>query len=244
MTFAPLVLAVALAATPLTSVPTAVAPTCDVSDATLDWGFKDTFRAYIDSDIANGEWTTSGGATYETPLFHWVGGTGHYNPSEGTGSISFTGSVRFIGHDGLLDTTIADPTVRFESGTGALLLDVSGPTMDGDPFSQKGVEFVELPSLRVEGDDAVRTVEAATTLTADGAVAFPNYPAGEAFDPIALTLTVGKACPTEQSTLTGDLIEPQPFGGVPVAVLIAAGAVTAAVAILLVFFLTRRRRRA
>jgi hypothetical protein len=240
-----MLLAVALAAAPVSgvaagTVPAVIAPGCDVSDATLSWGFKESFRAYLDSDIANGSWETSDGATYETPSFEWAGGTGRYNPSDGTGYIEFTGTVHFTGHDGLLDTTITDPFIRFDGGSGELLLDVSGPTMDGTPFSQEGVDFVTMPALVVEGDDAVRTVDAATALTADGAVAFPNYAEGEAFDPVALTLTVGKQCAGE--IVTGDLIEPQPAGGPPVPLLIIAGALVAVAAIVLVFFVTRRRR--
>ncbi|MEO8529161.1 MAG: HtaA domain-containing protein, partial [Pseudolysinimonas sp.] len=37
---------------------------CVVSTAQLSWGFKESFRAYIDSTIANGEWTEADGATY------------------------------------------------------------------------------------------------------------------------------------------------------------------------------------
>ena len=69
------------------------APGCDIRDATLTWGFKESFRAYIDGDIANGEWTTSDGATYETPEFSWSGGTGRYNSDTGSGSVQFTGSA-------------------------------------------------------------------------------------------------------------------------------------------------------
>ena len=89
-----------------------VEPGCVVTDATLTWGFKESFRAYIDGDIANGEWTTSGGATYETPEFTWSDGQGHYDPETGDGYVDFAGSVRFTGHDGLLDTTIADPSLN------------------------------------------------------------------------------------------------------------------------------------
>jgi hypothetical protein len=173
----------------------AVAPGCAVSDASLSWGFKESFRAYIDGDIANGEWTTADGATYDTPAFGWSGGTGRYDPATGQGYISFTGSVHFTGHDGLLDTTIADPFIRLDTGgSGVLLLDVSGPTMDGTQIDQQDVEFAAIPSLQVVGGDAVRTIDAGTALTPDGAVAFPNYEAGTAFDPVAISMTVGKVC--------------------------------------------------
>src|SRR5690606_8583207 len=83
-------------------------PACDVADAELRWGFKESFRAYIDGSIANGEWSTADGAEYATPEFIWRGGSG-----EIPGDVAFRGSVRFTGHGGILDTTIADPVVRF-----------------------------------------------------------------------------------------------------------------------------------
>lgn len=215
----------------------AVAPGCTVSDATLDWGFKESFRAYLDSEIANGGWTTADDATYETPDFQWTGGTGRYNPEDGTGYLEFTGSVHFTGHDGLLDTTIKDPFIRFDGDSAVLLLDVSGPTMDGTPFSRDDVEFVALPSVEVAGGDAVRTVDATTELTEDGAVAFPNYAAGEAFDPVAISMTVGKVCATytgkDDTSVEGDpALIGWLVGGAAFALAIIAG----------VFAVTRRRR--
>lgn len=243
MSFAPLLLAAALAvapavaAVPAGAVPTAIAPGCDVTDATLSWGFKESFRAYLDSDIANGGWETSDGATYETPAFSWTDGQGRYNPDDGTGYLEFTGTVHFTGHDGLLDTTIKNPFIRFDGASAVMLLDVSGPTMDGTPFSQDDVSFVSLPSVEVVGGDAVRTVDADTALTEDGAVAFPNYAAGEAFDPVAISMTVGKVC----STYRADDVQTDDFSWT-LGVAVAGAAVVVAGAIVAVFAFTRRRR--
>lgn len=214
----------------------AVAPGCDVSDATLTWGFKESFRAYIDSDIANGEWTTADGATYTTPSFEWSGGTGRYDPATGTGYIDFAGSVRFTGHDGLLDTTIQNPTLLLQGDSGTMLLDVTGATMDGDMVDSTDVAFVELPSIEVAGDDAVRTLDAETALRDDGAIAFPNYPVGEAFDPVSVSMTVGKTCSTERADDVSDDGNPALIGPLAggVAVALAAGAG--------IFVATRRRR--
>ncbi len=69
---------------------TTAAEGCPVDDATLTWGFKETFRSYISGSIANGEWTVADGATYETPDFGWSDGTGAYDPDGGEGLIAFT----------------------------------------------------------------------------------------------------------------------------------------------------------
>ncbi len=170
------------------------APGCDIRDATLTWGFKESFRAYIDGDIANGEWTTADGAVYETPVFIWSGGHGRYNSDTGSGMIQFTGSVRFTGHDGLLDTTIADPVVTLSGDTGTLILDVSGPSMDGVAIDEDDVAFVDLPALEFSGEDALVTVDSATVLTDDGEDAFPDYQAGTDFDPVALAMPTSGDC--------------------------------------------------
>jgi hypothetical protein len=170
------------------------APGCDIRDATLTWGFKESFRAYIDGDIANGEWTTSDGAAYETPEFIWSGGTGRYNSDTGSGSVQFSGSVRFTGHDGLLDTTISNPVVTLSGDTGTLILDVAGPSMDGDQVDAQDVPFVELRDLEISGEDALVTVDAGTVMTSDGEAAFPDYQAGTDFDPVALNLPTSGEC--------------------------------------------------
>jgi len=217
-----------------------IAPGCDITDATLSWGFKESFRSYIDSDIANGEWTTANGATYETPAFSWSGGTGRYDPETGQGYIDFTGSVRFVGHEGLLDTTIENPSVLLQGGSGQVLLDVTGVTMDGDMVDTDDVPFVSLPAVEVVGGDAVRTVDADTALTADGAIAFPNYPAGEAFDPVAVSLTVGKQCAAGYTD--GDPVDSGDDGNPQVIGPIAGGVALGVVALVGVFVATRRRR--
>lgn len=213
---------------------------CEITDATLSWGFKESFRAYIDGDIANGEWTAADGATYETPAFGWSGGTGRYDPATGEGYIEFTGSVRFTGHDGVLDTTIADPYVVLKGDSALMLLDVAGPTMDGTQVDQDDVPFVSMPSVEVVGTDAVRTLDAATTLTADGAIAFPNYESGEAFDPVSISMTVGKVCPVGYNG--GDVVDAEVVGlpWLPGFIAVAVVATLAAVAGILAA--TRRRR--
>ena len=216
--------------------PAAAPIECEITDATLTWGFKESFRAYVDGDIANGEWTTADGASYETPEFTWSGGTGTYTPIYDDVTITFAGSVHFTGHDGLLDTTIADPTVELHGGTGTLTLDVAGPTMDGTPVDVQDVSFVTLDAGAVSGDDAERTVEAETALTSDGSEAFPNYAAGEAFDPVSITMTVGKECPLTPPDDVSDDGNPALMGPLAggIALVIVAGAG--------VFFATRRRR--
>ena len=223
--------------------PEMIEPGCVVTDATLTWGFKESFRAYIDGGIANGEWTASGGATYETPDFIWDAGQGHYDPETGYGYVGFPGSVRFTGHGGLLDTTIADPELSISRDGAALILDVSGPSMEGDQIEAQGVTFVDLTSITTSGEGARLTLESDTVLTADGEAAFPDYQAGTAFDPVTVTLKLDKCSPVIGSSGGDDISGP---AGPPAWVVAGAilGPLALIAAIVGAVLLAMRRRRA
>ncbi len=219
----------------------AQAPGCDIESAELTWGFKESFRAYIDGSIANGEWTVADGATYDTPAFGWSGGAGSLNPVDLAGDLAFSGSVRFTGHGGVLDTTIAKPVIRFESADRAtLLLDVSGPTMAGDPFSAVAVPFVEIDLTGVgvvtRQGDTVLIDGAPTTLTTAGSDAFPNYEAGTEFDPMTVAFVVGDDC--EFALADGLIGDATPFYTL---VAIIAALLLAAVAVVGIIVVRRRR---
>ena len=175
--------------------PAAAATDCAVDDATLTWGFKESFRSYISGTIANGEWTVDDGATYETPSFGFSGGSGDY--AHGEGSVAFAGSIRFTGHGGILDTTVANPELRFEGGSAKLYLDVRGTTQEGAEIDEAGVEFATLDlsgHVVTPGDGEVFVQDAPATLTADGAAAFGTYEAGETLDPLTVTITTDESC--------------------------------------------------
>ena len=53
-------------------------------------------------------------------------------------TIAFAGAIRFTGHGGILDTTVANPVIKWSGGTGTLYLDVSGTTQEGDPVDESG----------------------------------------------------------------------------------------------------------
>ncbi|MGN6272008.1 MAG: HtaA domain-containing protein [Protaetiibacter sp.] len=207
---------------------------CTVSDAALVWGFKESFRAYIDGSIANGEWTTAGDASYDTPLFTWQGGAGSERGGELT--VRFSGSVRFTGHGGVLDTTVEDPRVVIGGGRSVLLLDVHGTTQAGEAVDAAGVEFVELDlaaAERTRDGERRALIGIPAVLTVAGAEAFGTYSAGEALDPITLTATVEGDC--------GVLDAGQPaWGTVLIAVFVGVTVLSAAA---LVTVIVRRRRR-
>lgn len=233
----------------------ATAAPCAVTDATLVWGFKEAFRAYIDGAIANGEWSTEGDVAYATPDFTWSGGTGE---ADGGGlDVQYAGAVRFTGHGGILDTTVANPRIVVDGERAVLLLDVTGTTQEGEAVAQPAVEFAELDLASAEhtrDGDLAGWAQVPATLTADGAAAFGTYPAGEALDPLTITATIVGGCevaapavtPTPSAEPTDDVAAPgdAASAGWPlwatvllIAVLLAAIAAT-------VLLPVRRRRRA
>jgi len=190
---------------------------CPVQASSITWGFKESFRSYISGSIANGEWTVADGATYTTPDFGWSDGQGAYDADDGL--VAFAGSITFTGHGGVLNTTVANPQLRFlDADTAVLLLDVSGTTQDGATVDQKAVEFVDidLAGALEQADGTITVTDAATVLTPAGAAAFGTYPAGESFDPVSFTLTLDPSCgaivpqPGETATVTA---EPVSSGG-------------------------------
>ncbi len=214
-------LAASLAAVLIAAAPAAAA-TCEVPDAALTWGFKESFRSYISGSIAHGEWTVSDGATYETPSFGWSGGSGSV-----PGTVAFAGAVEFTGHGGVLDTTISNPRLVFDgSSTAVLLLDVSGTTQEGVPVEAGAVEFATVDLAGATAGDTVSNAQ--VVLTEAGARAFGTYPAGEPLDPITVALPGAAAC---LATSAGP--PPLILAAVAAAVLVALGAAVVA----------RRRRR-
>lgn len=187
-------LAAAVVAVP--AAPSAVAADagCTVSGGTLTWGFKESFRSYISGSIAHGAWTPSDGASYATPSFTWSEAAGTIDAA-GDGRVVFRGTVLFTGHNGLLNTTVANPVLVFEKGAARLLLDIAGVSMDaamaGDTtaVAHPAVPFADLGALAptwVTGEVAV--ADAPATVTPEGFAAFGNYEAGTPLDPVSFAL--------------------------------------------------------
>lgn len=225
---------------------------CEVSDASLVWGFKESFRAYIDGSIANGEWTTDGDASYSTPLFTWSGGSGGAD-EDGALDVGFTGSVRFTGHGGVLDTTVENPRVLIDGDRAALLLDVHGTTQAGDPVEASAVEFAELDiaaATRTQDGDTLTLAGIPAVLTAAGSAAFGTYPADEPLDPITLTATVDPACAADETPTSAapddDALDTEATGdaGWPTWLTVLIVVLLAAALIMTVAIILVRRRRA
>ena len=224
---------------------TTTATSCPVSDASLTWGFKESFRSYISGSIANGEWTVSDGATYDVPNFGWADGIGSYDSATSAGIIGFTGAIEFTGHDGALDTTVSNPQIRFDDeNTAIVLLDISGETQDGAAVDQKAVEFValDLSAATVTNEGGVVSItDAPATLTSAGEAAFGTYEVGEPFDTVAMTFTTADCAAPVVTDEPTDEVAPTADGANFPWLWIIIGLVLLAVIITVVVLVVRRR---
>ena len=153
------------------------------------------------TDPESGQPWGSGGEGYELSV---EGGS--YDPANGRLELDLGGSVRFLGHAyhgggvPLLDTTLSDLKIvaDLEAGTGFVLTDAIGATME-DP-APKAFDGIKLASFDTAGlafdpvGGAVEVDEIPTRLDAEGAQVI-TYPAGEAMDPLGLSLIVTDPVP-------------------------------------------------
>lgn len=195
-----------------------------IKSANLGWGVRDSFRNYVRGGIANGSWELNG-TSYSSDAFNWSNGTGTFKG--GKGSISFSGSVRFTGHHGILDTTIANPRLEINGNSGTLYATINS----NDP-SGKATNYGEVALLKVDlsglqsSSDAVSVNGAATTLTAEGAKAFAGfYDAGKDMAPLSFSAAINGA-KTTTKTVTETVYEGEgcdPVTGKPLASTGASG---------------------
>ncbi len=106
-------------------------PVAVTAAGSLTWGVKQSFRDYVSGPIAAGSISTTNVRSTGSAFVFGQASGGTFNGS--TGTSNYTGSVRFLGHGGILDLTLSNPVVRVDSAnSGTLLLRVNGATV---PFA-------------------------------------------------------------------------------------------------------------
>ncbi|WP_406714988.1 HtaA domain-containing protein [Trueperella pyogenes] len=178
----------------------------------LNWGVKESFRKYI-KGLAHGDWKLSDGTTGEFtfPLKDPKGFTpGKYD------KLDFGGKVHFTGHGGVLDITIADPTVRKVDSRWVLEATLSASTFDhskiGDILTGKikptkseivtdRIVLATLSDPEITGPEEDQTIRfGSVKITKEGAQKFAGgYEEGKELDPLSITVSTGKADGTDQS---------------------------------------------
>ncbi|MFH8343522.1 HtaA domain-containing protein [Streptomyces sp. NPDC018045] len=165
-----------------------------IVDGNLDWGVKKSFRDYIAGPIAGGKAELAGGAAPSAAGYRFPKGHGTYDGAAASLAVEFNGSVRFTGHAGALDLKFANLKVKAAGTKGTLIADVSAKSRaSGKVTNTAGMAVADLkiPTGALTAKNGVVTLKnVPATLTAAGAKAFADYPAGQALDPVTAVVTV------------------------------------------------------
>ncbi|MFE7361192.1 HtaA domain-containing protein [[Kitasatospora] papulosa] len=177
----------------------APASVMELTDGTLDWGFKESFRRYIGGA---GTITVKDGATQAAGngIFTFGNGRGTYDTATHGTDTAFDGSVNFSAHGGVLDITLSDVKVSTSGTSGAVTVDLKTPQ-----GTENDVEFAELDLSAVrpgQGEGGAMVFkDIPSKLTKAGSAAFNGmYAEGEALDPATLSVKAVTTPPTEEPT--------------------------------------------
>ncbi|MEU6125439.1 HtaA domain-containing protein [Streptomyces sp. NPDC047123] len=170
----------------------AAPPKLELKNGTLDWGLKQSFRAYV-LGIAHGRIEAKNGAKQaaDNGVFTFGGGKGTYDTGTHATDTAFRGGLRFTSTAHRFDIGIADVKVRTKGTTGAIRADV---TLNGTVQNDIDLAELDLSAVRPgEGaGGAMVFKDIPATLTKNGAKAFNGmYAEGEKLDPATLTVTAG-----------------------------------------------------
>ncbi|MFD9886837.1 HtaA domain-containing protein [Streptomyces alboflavus] len=172
-----------------------------ITDGTLDWGLKESFRKYV-TGMAHGKITAGGGAKQapDNGVFTFTGGKGTYELADHALKAGFKGDVRFVSTQHKFDIKIADVKVHTKGKTGAIQADV---TLNGAKQNDIDLATLDLSEVRPgQGQGGAMTFkDIPTALTAKGAKAFNGmYQEGQVLDPATLTVKTGGPAPQPTPT--------------------------------------------
>ncbi len=159
-----------------------------VTGGSMDWGFKQSFRSYIEGPIAKGSFSGGG--------FTASGGAINVNAG-GIGRVNFGGTITATGHGGELDLRIADVSVQITGPSSGVLY---GTLTQGGTGGYMAIADLSFSSVSV-GDSGLRVSGSSATLTGSAAAAFGGfYSAGTALDPVSFSVALGGEVACDSST--------------------------------------------
>lgn len=149
----------------------------------LTWAVRDSLMRYV---------TVIAGGTFEIDGPASIDGSGVFTfplvraeSSDGGWRLSFSGSLHFMAHHGLLDIRIIDPEIVVQPGSGALYArtDVNSPALTA---------IVELGTAAPTQDGAVLIWDAVPSKLLDTAVEMFGsvYPASTPMAPLGIRITI------------------------------------------------------
>lgn len=154
-----------------------------VTGGAFSWGIKESFTTYIRSSIANGGWNLSG-ASWNGSTFNFKAAGGLYNTGSRTGTLYYSGTVHFTGHNGVLDLRMSNPQLRLAGNSGTLYMNVTGTNMSGarTNYGTVAIANVTLSQLSVTSSK-ISFASSSVSLTATGAQAMAGfYKPGDGMD--------------------------------------------------------------
>ncbi|MEU1887436.1 HtaA domain-containing protein [Micromonospora sp. WMMD987] len=180
----------------LVGVAPAQAAGADLRSGSLTWGFKASFRAYLNTGNGNPPIAASEGASINgdgTFTFPVKGGT--YDADTGALDARYGGKIVFSYPAHFFTISLANPTIVVSGGTAAVTADVDLLTTAAEPVSvrQATIATIAVTDGNPGGSGGtVTATDLAATLTAEGASAFNGfYSAGSALDPLSFTASTG-----------------------------------------------------
>ncbi|WP_432128278.1 HtaA domain-containing protein [Streptomyces sp. bgisy082] len=194
------------------------APPLPLTDGTLDWGIKQSFRSYLAQPFAHGRITVEDGARQaaDNGVFTFVDGVGTYDTKTHGTATAFAGGVHFEAHQGALDIRISDVRLSTKGSaepTGEITADVVTKEKDGTFSTRSDIPFAALdmtgvrPAQGAGGAMVFKDIPA--KLTKDGAAAFAGfYKEGDALDAATLTVKAGSRPTTPPPTTEPPTTEP------------------------------------
>ncbi|MDG4764040.1 HtaA domain-containing protein [Solwaraspora sp. WMMD406] len=177
------------AATALVGASPAMAAPADITEGSLNWGFKASFRTYVSSGNGNPPIAASDGASINADgTFAFPSTGGSYDAETGETNATYGGTVVFSYPAHMFTITLANPTVAVSGGAAVLKADVELESTAFPPVDVTQATIADLTTASgnpVAGADGITGTGLAATLTAEGAAAFAGfYGAGETLDPL------------------------------------------------------------
>ncbi|WP_326551733.1 HtaA domain-containing protein [Micromonospora sp. NBC_01813] len=180
------------ASTALVGASPAMAAPADITEGSLNWGFKASFRTYVSGGNGNPPIAASNGASINADgTFAFPSTGGSYDAETGETNATYGGTVVFSYPAHMFTITLANPTVAVTGGTAVLKADVELESTAFPPVEVTQATVATLTTSEsnlVAGADGITGTDLAATLTEAGASAFNGfYAAGEILDPVSFT---------------------------------------------------------
>ncbi|MCW5951850.1 MAG: HtaA domain-containing protein [Propionibacteriaceae bacterium] len=162
-----------------------------VATGTISWGLKASFRNYILNGAAHGTITAADPAADDGTQTTFANAGGNWNTA--AANITSQGAVNFAGHEGVLDITIANPSIVVDATDAYLVVDATDS--QGTEHPDLKVAALDLTDAVTVNGFAVTIDRAPATLTEEGEALFlyngnPMYSAGDELDPVSASISL------------------------------------------------------